>query len=884
MEPSDFNPSSGISSGTSKLLAAALSVAKEEPGPKAEATKAGPGREYGAGSAVASTMGSKLGGKWTRAKQVTNLDGKPPESQQMDWGKPLNDVLRLVKEERVIQARLDKYSFYYNDIWAARERVRSSKSLSDVNVLQRDKKRVVARLRKLKRGLLNPNSTTMQVLDLLTLLALGFTVLVTPYEVGLILNPIAALDYANYVVNVIFFLGIITQFFLPYHEKAQEGGRLVRSHSRIAKRYVLGSFFVDVVSTVPFSDLAPLLMSGEQSSKELQLLRMLRAVRLLKLGRIFRASRILVRMADLLEQWFDFSVSFAARTLIFWTVAILLLFHWFVCFWCLLAGFMGTQRTEVLELARLADGTCERGHGDCLSVCEQELLGTMMAKSVEVVNQAEVWWCHAIASGAIPPEAVGPQHFELYLFVLGHAELEHMVIPSNRAEYATNFVCQFIMLIVSNIFVGVVANAQSEADPLGKAHKARLDHLNHLLDSVRAPQDLKRRTREYLQCTKDLVAMQGFTDLYDLFSPKLRGDLIGFISNQLLKNVPFFESCEPGFMRELSLKLSHVGYEAGDRVKLAEPTLCIVSRGTAVLGGKPISINQFWGEDMIVTSKALRDNRIAIALTYIEIVTLSRSDLFELMESWDESAKLIRIAALKISMIRAPQIITNYLKQKAIERRGGGDLTPRMLVDEAIRLETALKNIGPSSKFEHREYHEVMKRINGALPLRGFAVEQRFSADAHVASLAVAALNVAGDDGKLLLDEAGQVVNRSGETVKVMGETEDVWSKEFMALRLELRADFKEVYRQQNEIRREIALLTKARFGAPSIASDAIEPIADRAPRAERTPGAERTERAPNAVVRRNDSMPRTIRRRQRCGTGVNDSQPGREPAADLSA
>jgi hypothetical protein len=286
-------------------------------------------------------------------------------------------------------------------------------------------------------------------------------------------------------------------------------------------------------------------------------------------------------------------------------------------------------------------------------------------------------------------------------------------------------------------------------------------------------------------------------------------------------------------LRELSLKLRHVGYEAGDRVKLAEPTLCIVSRGTAVLGGKPISINQFWGEDMVVTSKALRDSRIAVALTYIEIVTLSRSDLFELMESWDESAKQIRIAALQISMIRAPQIIANYLKQKAIERRGGGEPTPRMLVDEANRLETALKNIGPNSKFEHREYHEVMKRINGALPLRGFAVEQRFSADVQVASLAVAALNVAGDDGRLLLDEAGQVVNRSGEKVKVVRETEDAWSKEFMALRLELRADFKEVYRQQNEMRREIALLSKGKArgsGASSTASDAIEPIADRAP------------------------------------------------------
>jgi len=125
------------------------------------------------------------------------------------------------------------------------------------------------------------------------------------------------------------------------------------------------------------------------------------------------------------------------------------------------------------------------------------------------------------------------------------------------------------------------------------------------------------------------------------------------------------------------------------------------------------------------------------------------------------------------------------------------------------------------------------------------------------------------------LDYEGVSPMYGGETVKVVRETEDAWSKEFMALRLELRADFKEVYRQQNEMRREIALLSKARSGASSTASDAIEPIADRAPRAERTP---------SAVVRHNDSMPRTIRRRQRCGKGVNDSQPGREPASDLSA
>ena len=104
---------------------------------------------------------------------------------------------------------------------------------------------------------------------------------------------------------------------------------------------------------------------------------------------------------------------------------------------------------------------------------------------------------------------------------------------------------------------------------------------------------------------------------------------------------------------------------------------------------------------MIVTSPALRDNRIAVALTYIEIVCLTRSELLESMDGWEDSARQIRIESMRISMIRAPQLIARYLKQKAEERNGS--ISARSTKKEVDALNAGLANIGKGALFEHRE-------------------------------------------------------------------------------------------------------------------------------------------------------------------------------------
>merc|ERR1719316_457540 len=89
----------------------------------------------------------------------------------------------------------------------------------------------------------------MRVWDSLTFLALIFTALVTPFEVGFV--PVSdeqnAMFYVNRAVDMLFGADILLQFFLMYQEE-KIGGEWVTDHKRIIKHYVQGWFVIDVAT------------------------------------------------------------------------------------------------------------------------------------------------------------------------------------------------------------------------------------------------------------------------------------------------------------------------------------------------------------------------------------------------------------------------------------------------------------------------------------------------------------------------------------------------------------------------------------------------------------------------------------------------------------
>lgn len=699
----------------------------------------------------------------------------------------------------------------FDKLFDLRERERALAGMSNVATVKRDVINVRARMAAHDRYLLDAQAWYMQVWDLIILLAMIWTVFVTPYEISFLPGA----DWsppANLVITCIFAFDIVKEFFLPYRLSHKLGGGKVKDHRAIAIHYLRSWFVLDAIATFPIDIVVGAISSTSDASANapFKAVKMVRLTRLLRLGRLLRASRVIQRLVEAMEGLV--TISYTQREVAFWTLAMLVVFHWLSCLWGLLASMRNTQRTPQLELARLAAvPACDRGLGECLSDCEMELLASTTHSSLVSIQYQELWLCRAITDGVLPPESEG-QHGWYYAHILSDMTLSFGVgvYPRAWVEYVLAFTCALINMVMNTFFLGVVASAMSQSDPLTRDFKARMDHLNHYLNEAEAPRELRYRTREYLKYTRDLVARKSFDDVYATFSPRLAADLHAHASLRILLAVPFLRECEEEFLRTLAPKLTHHGYEATEMVYLAESSLCIVTRGTGVKGGKPITLKEYWGEDFVVTSPALRDNRPASALTYMEIACLSRSALLESMERFPASAKRIRLAALHLAMIRAPLLISRYFEMKlpdpqqqaavrrgltpskrtflgrgvdsdiaaASERTTTASLTTLTREDDALQqkafvrnqavaFDVALRNLGKKATSQQREFHGIMRAINGGAALRGFARDQRYSEDPEMRSQACEALHVAGDEGRLILNEDGEVVGSDGNAIHV---------------------------------------------------------------------------------------------------------------------
>lgn len=203
-----------------------------------------------------------------------------------------------------------------------REAVADPKSLKKYLTVVRGTAALVSDVH--KRGqkpkwILNPRSAFIRSWDLVTILLLLFTAVVTPYEVAFLnTSPAEFLFWVNRLVDVCFVVDIVFNFFLMFYD--EDSGRWVYDKSIIAKRYLRGWFLIDIVSIIPFDVISA--VSGEDSLQQFQAFRTVRLFRLFKLLRVFRASRIIQRWKSTL------SVKNSTVSLLRFFMTVLFISHW----------------------------------------------------------------------------------------------------------------------------------------------------------------------------------------------------------------------------------------------------------------------------------------------------------------------------------------------------------------------------------------------------------------------------------------------------------------------------------------------------------------------------------------------------------------------------
>jgi hypothetical protein len=173
--------------------------------------------------------------------------------------------------------------------------------------------------------------------DLITMFALLFTAIVTPYEVSFLeapaswnevdalfsvrppplpssplphrrvavarrpLNVSVSAWQLNRFIDVIFIIDLVLQFFLMYPAgDIDTGVRWVDSRRQIIRNYLTGWFALDFFSIMLMAIDFVTILSGKENADSLgalRVLRVLRALRLIKLVRLVRASRMFKRCA-----------------------------------------------------------------------------------------------------------------------------------------------------------------------------------------------------------------------------------------------------------------------------------------------------------------------------------------------------------------------------------------------------------------------------------------------------------------------------------------------------------------------------------------------------------------------------------------------------------
>ena len=202
----------------------------------------------------------------------------------------------------------------------------SRETLKQISVIR-------TRLRHDTSHVLDPSGPYMRRWDLVTTFCLVFTAIVTPVEVGFVVqarpNPRTPLFWINRAIDCVFLKDIVLNFNLAYVDDTK-GNMLVKSRRAIAKRYVRSWFAVDFISTLPF-EVVTMLAGDTERLKGLKMIRMIRLLRLLKLARVIRASRIVSRWES------SFSVSYAHLTVMRLGLLLTTVAHWMACLWGLSA-------------------------------------------------------------------------------------------------------------------------------------------------------------------------------------------------------------------------------------------------------------------------------------------------------------------------------------------------------------------------------------------------------------------------------------------------------------------------------------------------------------------------------------------------------------------
>ena len=488
------------------------------------------------------------------------------------------------------------------------------------------------RMRQMDRRTINPNSRFVLWWDQTIMIALLYTAFVTPFEVAFVPVESTASFVINRVVDVTFALDMVITFFMPFRTTPKAGGAWVYDNRAIACAYLKGWFTLDLVTTVPIGTIVKA-ASPSTTEGSTAIFRSLRVLRVVKLARLLRASRILKRWQDYI------GLSFAMLSLIRFLILIIVLAHWLACAW----GYIGSS----------SDGPT--------------------AANASSAEEAWVSYAHSDITWRTKAGVDSGNPFDVYAVAL-YVSLNNIFGSSceiNPANYFEFYMQSIMMIVGASVWAYVIGSACgliATIDPALIEHRQTMDELNFFVYDQGMPTDLSVKLRTYFRNTLHLHRARRYERLLLEMSTRLRGDASYNMAKRSLRAVSYLSDpdLEPEFLSHVAVRFRLSVYSRLEQVPCVN--LFIIERGVVAKNGTLGLARSCFGKDIIIAKETLRDLDDAIALTFVQTILITRSDIMELLPDFPRAMRVIAKHAVRIALMRLVVKAAELRRRDKIDR------------------------------------------------------------------------------------------------------------------------------------------------------------------------------------------------------------------------
>ncbi|KAM8719147.1 hypothetical protein ACLKA7_011799 [Drosophila subpalustris] len=392
------------------------------------------------------------------------------------------------------------------------------------------------------------------------------------------------------MTDVVFILDIIVQLRTGYLEQ----GLMVYDDRKLACHYVHSRDFIfDMIALIPL-DLLQLKMGTHP---------------LLRFTRFFKVYRS-VRFYYIVESRTVWPNLWRVVNLIH---ILLILAHWFGCFYFLLSEAEGFQ----------GDWVYPYRPGDYATLT-RKYLGS------------------------------------LYWSTLTLTTIGDLPTPETNAEYIFTIVSYLIGVFIFATIVGQVGNVITNRNANRLEFERLLDGAKTYMRHHKVPGGMKRRVLRWYDYSWSRGRIQGGGDIntaLGLLPDKLKTELALHVNLSVLKKVTIFQECQPEFLHDLVLKMKAYIFTPGDSIcrkgEVAREMFIIADGILEVLSetGKVLTTmkaGDFFGEIGILNLDGLNKRTADVrSVGYSELFSLSREDVLAAMKDYPDAQEILQTLGRK---------------------------------------------------------------------------------------------------------------------------------------------------------------------------------------------------------------------------------------------